>query len=149
MAASRTAWLVFCAALAACKPPEEPQSSAPPPEPQVSEPAQPEPDLPPPPQAPEPKPESLASYPDSDPETLLNRDTAEIADILGTPAKIEDQAPALIWVYEATDVCMLRLFFYPQLDGDRFLSLTYEITPAPDRNAEQLCIATLRRAHAG
>jgi hypothetical protein len=131
-------------------PPEDPQPAAPPaPEPQVSEPAPSESPLPPPPEAPPPKPDALATYPDSDPELLLNRDTAEIADLLGTPLTIEDQAPALIWIYESKGICTLRLFFYPQLEGERFLSLTYEITPAPDRNAEQLCIATLRRAHVG
>jgi hypothetical protein len=150
MTAKRTAWLLLFAVLAACVPTEEPKPvAAPPPEPEVAEPAPPEPELPPPPEAPAPKPDGLAALPPTDPEVLLNLDTAEMADLLGTPARIEDQPPALIWIYEAENLCTLRLFFYPELDGGRFLSLTYEIEPSGDKAAERTCVDTLRRAHVG
>lgn len=155
MTAIRTAWLLGFLALTACQPPaeSEPVVAAPEPEPAVAAPAEPEPVQPPavepPPLKPEPPAVAAIVPPDIDPEALLNRDTAEMADLLGMPLRIEDQPPALIWVYEAANKCTLRLFFYPQLDGSRFLSLTYKIDPASDRAAEQSCLATLRRAHVG
>jgi hypothetical protein len=72
-----------------------------------------------------------------------------MADMLGTPARIEDQPPALIWIYEVQNLCTLRLFFYPELEGGRFLSLTYEVEPVVDEAAERACIASVRRAHVG
>ena len=149
MTVRRTAWLLLFATLAACKAPQEAEPVVvPPPEPLVAEPAPPEPELPPP-DAPPTKPELEASLPESDPETLLNRDTAEMADLLGTPLRIEDQPPALIWIYEVENLCTLRLFFYPELEGGRFLSLTYEVEPVVDEAAERACIASLRRPHVG
>ncbi len=150
MTARRTAWLLLFAVLTACKEPQEPDPVVvAPSEPVIAEPAPPAPEPPPPPEAPPPKPELHASYPDSDPETLLNRDTAEMADLLGTPLRIEDQPPALIWIYEVENLCTLRLFFYPELEGGRFLSLTYAVEPVADEAAERACIASLRRAHVG
>lgn len=150
MTVRQTAWLVALVLLAACEQPPQPEPVVvAPPEPVVAAPEPPAPDLPPPPDAPPSKPELQASLPDADPETLLNRDTAEMADLLGTPVRIDDQPPALIWIYEVENLCTLRLFFYPELEGGRFLSLTYEVEPAADEAAERACIASLRRAHVG
>ena len=150
MTVRQTAWLVALVLLAACEQPAQPEPVVvAPPEPVVAAPEPPAPELPPPPDAPPSKPELQASLPDADPETLLNRDTAEMADMLGTPVRIDDQPPALIWIYEVENLCTLRLFFYPELEGGRFLSLTYEIEPVADEAAERACIANLRRAHVG
>ena len=150
MTVRRTAWLLLFVLLAACEQPPAPEPVVvAPAEPVVAAPEPPAPELPPPPDAPPTKPELQASLPESDPETLLNRDTAEMADLLGTPMRIDDQPPALIWIYEVENLCTLRLFFYPELEGGRFLTLTYEVEPAADEAAERACIASLRRAHVG
>ena len=150
MTVRQTAWLLLVVLLAGCQQPPKPEPVVvDPPEPVVAAPEPPAPELPPPPDAPPTKPELQASLPESDPETLLNRDTAEMANLLGTPARIDDQPPALIWIYEVENLCTLRLFFYPELEGGRFLSLTYEVEPVADEAAERACIASLRRAHVG
>jgi len=146
---SRAAWLLLCAGLAACAQTERAEPAvAPPPEPAAADAAPVEP-IPPPPDAPEPKPDTLTALPDGDPEILLKRDTAEMADLLGTPTRIEDSPPAIIWVYEMQDVCSLKLFFYPELEGTRYITLTYEITPAEGARAEEICVSALRRTHVG
>lgn len=150
MTVRRTAWLLLFALLAGCEQPPAPEPVVvAPAEPVVAAPEPPAPELPPPPDAPPTKPELQGSLPESDPETLLNRDTAEMADLLGTPMRIDDQPPALIWIYEVENLCTLRLFFYPELEGGRFLTLTYEVDPVGDEAAERACIASLRRAHVG
>jgi hypothetical protein len=55
----------------------------------------------------------------------------------------------LIWIYEVPDHCVLRLFFYPELDGTRFLALTYSIEPESNNAGERACVTALRRAHVG
>ncbi|MEX2298674.1 MAG: hypothetical protein WD715_14760 [Dongiaceae bacterium] len=110
-----------------------------------------EPETPPPADAPPSKPDSvpqsLAALPYTNPEDLLKRDTAETASLLGAPHRTEDQAPALIWVYEVPNLCTLRLFFYPELDGTRFLALTYAIEPGTNSAGEHACVTALRHAH--
>ena len=145
---SRAAWLLLCAGLAACEQTERAEPVVAPPASETADAAPVEP-APPPPDAPDPKPETLVALPDGDPEMLLKRDTAEMADLLGTPTRIEDVPPAIIWVYEMQNVCSLKLFFYPELEGTRYVTLTYEITPAGDARAEEVCISALRRAHVG
>jgi hypothetical protein len=108
-----------------------------------------EPEALPPVEAPPTKPDGIttAALPESDPQELLKLDTAETADILGAPHRTEDQAPALIWIYEVPNRCVLRLFFYPELDGTRFLALTYSIEPESNNAGERACVTALRRAH--
>jgi hypothetical protein len=53
----------------------------------------------------------------------------------------------MIWIYEVPDRCVLRLFFYPELDGTRFLALTYSIEPESNNAGERACVTALRRAH--
>jgi hypothetical protein len=108
-----------------------------------------EPENVPPVEAPPSKPDGIvtAALPETDPQELLKLDTAETADMLGAPHRTEDQAPAMIWIYEVPDRCVLRLFFYPELDGTRFLALTYSIEPESNNAGERACVTALRRAH--
>jgi hypothetical protein len=141
--------LGFCILLAACNTAEQagsadrvPQTST---LPDPEAPAEPEG---PPPIAPPPaKPDNVATLPEYDPQELLKLDTAEMADALGAPDRTEDQAPALIWIYEIPGQCTLRMFFYPELDGTRFLALTYSIEPEVNNAGERACVTALRRAH--
>ncbi|MEX0808027.1 MAG: hypothetical protein WD044_04810 [Dongiaceae bacterium] len=146
--------LSLCALLAGCSTAQQTGSAERGPQEAVAADPEPaaEPEALPPADAPPPKPdampESMAALPEGDPDDLLKLDTAETASILGAPDRTEDQAPALIWVYEVPNLCTLRLFFYPELDGTRFLALTYAIEPATDSAGEHACVTAVRRAHA-
>jgi len=49
---------------------------------------------------------------DPDPARLLNHGEARVADLLGTPDLIREEASAAIWQYRGR-ACVLDVFFYP------------------------------------
>ena len=86
-----------------------------------------------------------------DPKSLVGLDKQSIEKILGAPHHITLAQPATVWVWEQ-DGCRMRMFFYPDLAGDKFRALTYEISAKQaKRNAMliETCASRIKWANAG
>lgn len=71
---------------------------------------------------PKPSPELL------EPSTVIGRSVDEAKNMLGTPGKIADMAPAVVWSYFSDD-CELSLHFYMDISTRAFRVLTYNVVP--------------------
>lgn len=79
--------------------------------------------------------------------TLVGLDFDQTASLLGEPTLQEIQPPAQIWSYNGPD-CVLSIFFYPQVGGERYRALTYEVVePASDAQSAQRCFTALVAEH--
>ena len=114
-----------------------------------------EPEAPPP--LPRRRPEQLAALPPAEAadaaapkiEGLVGLDFDATEALLGEPALEQVQAPARVWAYNGTG-CVLSIFFYPNVDGQSYRALTYEVKGAeesPDRVRE--CFAELVQERKG
>ena len=62
-------------------------------------------------------------------EKLVGLDFDATQELLGAPALDEVQPPARVWAYNGTG-CVLNIFFYPNVDGQSYRALTYEVKGA-------------------
>ncbi len=75
--------------------------------------------------------------------TLVGLDFGETRDLLGEPTLQEVQPPAEIWSYNGPD-CVLNIFFYPQVGGEQYRALAYDVVePAPNEQSAQRCFTAL------
>lgn len=75
-------------------------------------------------------------------ESLLDKDFADVTALLGDPSSKQMQSPGEMWLFAASD-CTLRLFFYPQVEGESFRVLSYEAVGAAGGYAAQECLDIL------
>lgn len=75
--------------------------------------------------------------------TLVGLDFDQLQELLGNPTLQEVQPPAQIWSYNGPD-CVLSIFFYPQVGGEQYRALAYEVVePAPSDQSAQRCFTAL------
>jgi hypothetical protein len=85
-----------------------------------------------------------------DPKALVGLDKETIEQMLGSPHHITLAQPATVWAWEQ-DGCRMRLFFYPDLNAQKFRALTYEISAdMPKKNAMliETCASRIKWANA-
>ena len=75
-------------------------------------------------------------------DSLLDKDFADVVALLGDPSSKQLQSPGEMWLFAASD-CTLRLFFYPQVEGESFRVLSYEAVGAAGGYAAQECLDIL------
>jgi len=87
-----------------------------------------------------------ASY---DPDRLVGLSESEATNLLGPPAEKSDAPPSRVWTYRS-DTCDVKLFFYPEVGGSTYRTLTYEINDRdPADTTHGGCVGVLVKAHAG
>jgi hypothetical protein len=75
--------------------------------------------------------------------TLVGMGFAETETLLGLPSQEQVQPPAKIWSYEGPD-CVLTIFFYPQVGGEQYRALAYDVgETAADAQSAQRCFTAL------
>ena len=80
--------------------------------------------------------------------TLLNRGSAEIVDILGKPGFVRRDPPAELWRYR-TEVCTLDLYFYEEdVGGNYSLSWLDFRNTASTAAARNACLRDILRQSA-
>lgn len=76
-------------------------------------------------------------------DSLVGLGFGETETLLGQPTLQEVQPPAQIWSYNGPD-CVLTIFFYPQVGGEQYRALAYDVTDAaPDAQSAQRCFTAL------
>jgi hypothetical protein len=137
--------------LSGCSGDHRPIATAPAPAPTVA--ARPEPA--PAPEAAEPlpvpghKPDDSARATDVEPERLIGLSTFQTEALLGSPALQDERPPAKVWTYNAK-LCVLSIFFYPDINTRVFQALTYEFNEEVKTDAaKRRCLEELVREHAG
>lgn len=86
---------------------------------------------------------------DDDPDHLVGLSEADAIRLLGNPISRADTPPSRIWTYKSTS-CDLRLFFYPEIGGTSYRTLTYEIDDRdPSDSNRRNCVGGLLKNHAG
>lgn len=90
------------------------------------------------PPVPRRRPDQVAALPETEPvpegpdiEGLVGLDFDATEALLGEPALDEVQSPARVWAYTGRG-CVLSIFFYPNVDGQSYRALTYEVKGAED-----------------
>ena len=85
---------------------------------------------------------------DNDPDHLVGLSEADAIRLLGNPKSRADTPPSRIWTYRSTS-CDLRLFFYPEIGGTSYRTLTYEIDDHdPTDTNRRNCVGGLLKNHA-
>jgi hypothetical protein len=85
---------------------------------------------------------------DDDPDHLVGLSEADALRLLGKPKTRADTPPSRIWTYSSTN-CELRLFFYPEIGGTSYRTLTYEIDDHdPTDTNRRACVGGLLKNHA-
>ncbi len=80
------------------------------------------------------------------PERLVGLGEADVRALIGEPASVREEAPALVWRY-ASAGCGLEVFFYMDLASQTFRALSYELKPkVPHGLAGSACLASLHPA---
>ncbi|WP_162906818.1 hypothetical protein [Algihabitans albus] len=75
--------------------------------------------------------------------TLVGLGFDQLEALLGSPTLQEVQPPAQIWSYNGPD-CVLSIFFYPQVGGEQYRALAYEVVePTPSDQSAQRCFTAL------
>jgi hypothetical protein len=83
--------------------------------------------------------------PKATPETLVRLDEQAMRRLLGEPTWTEDQPPVRYWQY-ATRSCVLRVFFFLEMDTQRFRALSYELKSTDDApHVDEQCFDQLLR----
>ncbi len=86
---------------------------------------------------------------DADPDHLVGLSEADAVRLLGVPKSRADTPPSRIWTYSSAS-CDLRLFFYPEIGGTSYRTLTYEIDDRdPTDTNRRNCVGGLLKNHAG
>ena len=85
---------------------------------------------------------------DNDPDHLVGLSEADALRLLGKPKSRADTPPSRVWTYSSTN-CDLRLFFYPEIGGTSYRTLTYEIDDRdPTDTSRRNCVGELLKNHA-
>ncbi len=85
---------------------------------------------------------------DDDPDHLVGLSEADAVRLLGNPKTRADTPPSRVWTYSSTS-CDLRLFFYPEIGGTSYRTLTYEIDDRdPTDSNRRNCVGGLLKNHA-
>lgn len=85
---------------------------------------------------------------DDDPDHLVGLSEADALRLLGKPKTRADTPPSRVWTYSSTN-CELRLFFYPEIGGTSYRTLTYEIDDHdPTDTNRRACVGGLLKNHA-
>ncbi len=84
-----------------------------------------------------------------DPDRLVGLSEAEATNLLGPPVEKTDSPPSRVWTYRS-ETCEVKLFFYPEVGGTTYRTLTYEISDSdPSDTTHGGCVGGLVKAHAG
>lgn len=88
--------------------------------------------------------------PRATPDTLVGLDEPAMRRLLGEPTWTQDLPPARYWQY-ATRSCVLRVFFFLEMDTQRFRALSYELKSTDDApHVDEQCFdQLLRKASSG
>lgn len=80
------------------------------------------------------------------PERLVGLTEEDLKQLIGAPAAVREEPPAVLWSYSSAG-CALNVFFYMDLASRTFRALTYELKPKePKGLAGGACLASLRPA---
>jgi hypothetical protein len=86
---------------------------------------------------------------DYDPDRLVGLSEADAMSLLGPPVEKSDSPPSRVWTYRS-QTCDVKLFFYPEVGGTTYRTLTYEINDRdPADTTHGGCVGGLVKAHAG
>jgi hypothetical protein len=92
---------------------------------------------------------ATAPAPEYDPDRLVGLTEAAATNLLGPPAETSDSPPSRVWTYRS-QTCDVKLFFYPEVGGSLYRTLTYEINDRdPADTTHGGCVGGLVKAHAG
>lgn len=87
-------------------------------------------------------PDSVATW------ELLGQTEFRVVDLLGVPATVRNEPPAMVWNY-ATKACKFDLFFYFDINNQDFRALSYRFDPGMKTPAEEeLCLSAIRGQNA-
>lgn len=79
-----------------------------------------------------------------EPQKLVGLTQEQIKQLIGTPAAVREQSPAVVWSYDSAG-CGLQLFFYLDMTSELYKALTYELKPKkPGGLQGSACLASLR-----
>jgi hypothetical protein len=84
-----------------------------------------------------------------DPNRLIGLTENDAVKLLGPPTEKMDSPPSRVWTYRST-ACDMKLFFYPEVGGATYRSLTYQIDDRdPADEGYRGCVGSLVKTHAG
>ena len=84
-----------------------------------------------------------------DPNRLIGLTEKDATNLLGPPAEKMDSPPSRVWTYRSVG-CDVKLFFYPEVGGATYRSLTYQIDDRdPADEGYRGCVGSLVKSHAG
>jgi hypothetical protein len=84
-----------------------------------------------------------------DPDRLVGLSEVDALNLLGAPVEKTESPPSRVWTYRS-QTCDVKLFFYPEVGGTTYRTLTYEITDRdPADTTHGGCVGGLVKAHAG
>ena len=85
----------------------------------------------------------------TDAHNLMGLSQTDATKLFGEPAERQNLPPAQIWIYHSM-VCVLKMFFYPEVGGPAFRALTIFIDDhGADDAAHSTCLSSLARLPAG
>ena len=80
---------------------------------------------------------------------LMGLSQTDTTKLFGEPAERESLPPAQIWIYHSM-VCVLKMFFYPEVGGPVFRALTIFIDDhGADDATHNTCLSSLAKHAAG
>lgn len=80
------------------------------------------------------------------PERLVGKSEDDIRRLIGEPANVREEPPAVVWNYSSAG-CGLSVFFYMDMASQTFRALTYDLKPKqPGGLVGGACLASLRPA---
>lgn len=96
-----------------------------------------------------PAPAATAKPPAISPRTLVGNTEEQLEAMLGKPASVREEPPAMVWRYRANDTCSVDVFLYFDLASEAFRSLAYKFhlkKSGRPQEQETNCMAALRAA---
>jgi hypothetical protein len=92
---------------------------------------------------------SATEEPLSDASHLVGLSQTDAGRLLVPPVERKEIPPSQVWTYRS-DLCELKLFFYPEVGGTAFRALTYQIDDRGTNDANHhACLASLAKPHDG
>ncbi len=83
-----------------------------------------------------------------EPAQLVGLSQADAGKIFGPPVQRNDAPPSQIWTYHS-DICDLKLYFYPEVGGSAYRALTYQIDDRGANDAtHHTCLTSLAKPRA-
>jgi hypothetical protein len=84
-----------------------------------------------------------------EPAQLVGLSQADAGKIFGPPVERSDSPPSQIWTYRS-DICDLKLYFYPEVGGSAYRALTYQIDDRGSNDAtHHTCLTSLAKPRDG